>query len=62
MASFIFDFAFILHSGGVYVLKIGQISPLAEKGWKRPSTTKSSYEVPFNLISLMIGAGATFVA
>jgi len=46
----------------VYALTTGQFSPLAEKGWKGPSTPKGSYEVPFNPMSLMIEAGATFVA
>jgi 2-oxoglutarate ferredoxin oxidoreductase subunit beta len=56
------DITFILHNNSVYALTTGQFSPLAEKGWKGPSTPKGSYEDPFNPISLMIEAGATFVA
>ncbi len=56
------DITFILHNNSVYALTTGQFSPLAEKGWKGPSTPKGSYEEPFNPISLMIEAGATFVA
>jgi 2-oxoglutarate ferredoxin oxidoreductase subunit beta len=56
------DITFVLHNNSVYALTTGQFSPLAEKGWKGPSTPKGSYEEPFNPISLMIEAGATFVA
>jgi len=56
------DITFILHNNSVYALTTGQFSPLAEKGWKGPSTPKGSYEEPFNSMTLMIEAGATFVA
>ncbi|MFX1525451.1 MAG: thiamine pyrophosphate-dependent enzyme, partial [Promethearchaeota archaeon] len=56
------DITFILHNNSVYALTTGQFSPLSEKGWKGPSTPGGSYEKPFNPISLMIEAGATFVA
>ncbi|MFX0060221.1 MAG: thiamine pyrophosphate-dependent enzyme [Candidatus Hodarchaeota archaeon] len=56
------DITFILHNNSVYALTSGQFSPLAEKGWKGPSTPRGSYEEPFNPISLLIEAGATFVA
>ncbi len=56
------DITFILHNNSVYALTTGQFSPLAEKGWKGPSTPRGSYEEPFNPMSLMIEAGATYVA
>ncbi|MFX1371733.1 MAG: thiamine pyrophosphate-dependent enzyme [Promethearchaeota archaeon] len=56
------DITFILHNNSVYALTTGQFSPLTEKGWKGPSTPRGSYEEPFNPISLMIEAGASFVA
>lgn len=56
------DITFILHNNSVYALTTGQFSPLTEKGWKGPSTPRGSREEPFNPISLMIEAGATFVA
>jgi 2-oxoglutarate ferredoxin oxidoreductase subunit beta len=56
------DITFILHNNSVYALTTGQFSPLTEKGWKGPSTPRGSYEEPFNPMSLMIEAGATFVA
>ncbi|MFX1457100.1 MAG: thiamine pyrophosphate-dependent enzyme [Promethearchaeota archaeon] len=56
------DITFILHNNSVYALTTGQFSPLSEKGWRGPSTPRGSYEKPFNPISLMIEAGATFVA
>lgn len=56
------DITFILHNNSVYALTTGQFSPLAEKGWRGPSTPRGSYEEPFNPMSLMIEAGASFIA
>ena len=56
------DITLILHNNSVYALTTGQFSPLTEKGWEGPSTPKGSFETPFNAISLLIEAGATFVA
>ncbi|MBA7517739.1 hypothetical protein ES705_09793 [subsurface metagenome] len=56
------DITMILHNNGVYALTTGQFSPLTQEGWKGPSTPRGSYEEPFNPMSLMIEAGATFVA
>jgi len=56
------DMTYILHNNSVYALTTGQFSPLTEKGWKGPSTPSGSFEDPFNAISLMIEAGASFVA
>lgn len=56
------DMTLILHNNGVYALTTGQFTPLSERGWKGPSTPKGSIESPFNALSLMIQAGATFVA
>ena len=56
------DMTLILHNNNVYALTTGQFTPLTEPGWKGPSTPYGSFEMPFNAISLMIEAGATFVA
>ena len=56
------DMTYILHNNSVYALTTGQFSPLTEKGWEGPSTPSGSIEDPFNVISLMIEVGATFVA
>jgi 2-oxoglutarate ferredoxin oxidoreductase subunit beta len=56
------DITMLLHNNSVYALTTGQFSPLSEKGWDGPSTPKGSLENPFNALSLMIEAGATFVA
>lgn len=56
------DFTMILHNNSVYALTTGQFSPLTEKGWDGPSTPSGSFEPPFNAMSLLIEAGATFVA
>ncbi len=56
------DMTLILHNNGVYALTTGQFSPLTDEGWHGPSTPRGSFERPFNPMSLMIEAGATFVA
>ena len=56
------DITMLLHNNSVYALTTGQFSPLTEKGWNGPSTPTGSFEPPFNAISLLIEAGATFVA
>lgn len=56
------DITLVLHNNGVYALTTGQFSSLTEPGWKGPSTPRGSFESPFNAISLLIEAGATFVA
>jgi 2-oxoglutarate ferredoxin oxidoreductase subunit beta len=56
------DITVILHNNSVYALTTGQFTPLTETGWEGPSTPKGSIEQPFNPISLLIEAGATYVA
>ncbi|MBD3255783.1 MAG: 2-oxoacid:ferredoxin oxidoreductase subunit beta [Candidatus Lokiarchaeota archaeon] len=56
------DMTMILHHNDVYALTTGQFTPLTEKGWEGPSTPRGSIERPFNPISLLISAGASFVA
>ncbi|TFG25211.1 MAG: 2-oxoacid:ferredoxin oxidoreductase subunit beta [Promethearchaeota archaeon] len=56
------DITIILHNNSVYALTTGQFSPLTNEGWKGPSTPRGSFERPFNSLSLLIEAGATFVA
>jgi 2-oxoglutarate ferredoxin oxidoreductase subunit beta len=56
------DITILLHNNGVYALTTGQFTPLSEKGWKGPSTPKGSIEEPFNPLSLLLEAGATFLA
>ncbi|MFX1288311.1 MAG: thiamine pyrophosphate-dependent enzyme [Promethearchaeota archaeon] len=56
------DITLVLHNNGVYALTTGQFSGLSDPGWKGPSTPRGSFEIPFNAISLLIEAGATFVA
>lgn len=56
------DITILMHNNGVYALTTGQFTPLSEKGWQGPSTPKGSVEEPLNALSLMLEAGATFVA
>ena len=56
------DMTMILHNNSVYALTTGQFTPLTEIGWEGPSTPRGSIEHPFNPLSLLIEAGATFVA
>ena len=52
----------IMHNNGVYALTLGQYSPVSKKGWKGPSTPRGSVEEPLNALSLLLEAGATFLA
>lgn len=56
------DVTMILHNNSVYALTTGQFTPLTPKGWEGPSTPRGSIEKPFNPITLILEAGATFVA
>jgi len=56
------DITVIMHDNGVYGLTTGQYAPTSEKGFRGTSTPGGSVEEPLNPISLMIEAGATFVA
>ncbi|MFX1339674.1 MAG: thiamine pyrophosphate-dependent enzyme [Promethearchaeota archaeon] len=57
-----FDMTVIMHNNGVYALTTGQFTPTSKKGWEGPSTPNGSVEEPFNPLSLVLEAGATFVA
>ncbi|TFG15726.1 MAG: 2-oxoacid:ferredoxin oxidoreductase subunit beta [Promethearchaeota archaeon] len=57
-----FDMTVIMHNNGVYALTTGQFTPTSKKGWHGPSTPEGSVEEPFNPLSLVLEAGATFVA
>ena len=56
------DITVIVHDNGTYALTTGQFSPTSQKGFKGPSSPSGSVEDPFNPLSLMMEAGATFVA
>jgi 2-oxoglutarate ferredoxin oxidoreductase subunit beta len=56
------DITVIMHDNGVYGLTTGQFTPTSDKGFKGPSTPHGSIEEPLNPLSMMLEAGATFVA
>lgn len=56
------DITVIVHDNGVYGLTTGQYAPTSKKGFKGPSTPQGSVEEPLNPLTLMLEAGATFVA
>lgn len=56
------DITVVLHDNAVYGLTTGQFSPRSAKGYRGPSTPYGSVEEPLNPLSLMLEAGATFVA
>lgn len=56
------DITLILHNNGNYGLTTGQASPLSNTGFKGLSTPWGNVEVPFTPITLMMEAGASFVA
>jgi len=56
------DITVLVHNNGVYALTVGQFSPTSEKGFKGPSSPGGSVEQPLNPLSLLLEAGASFVA
>lgn len=56
------DITILMHHNSVYALTTGQVSPVTAKGWKGPSTPNGSVEDPLNPLTILIEAGATFVA
>ena len=56
------DLKIILFNNQIYGLTKGQYSPTSAVGTRAPSTPTGSIDHPLNPISLVLGAGATFVA
>ncbi len=56
------DITVIVHDNGVYALTTGQFTPTSEKGFKSRSSPRGNIEEPLNPLTLMLEAGATFVA
>jgi 2-oxoglutarate ferredoxin oxidoreductase subunit beta len=56
------DITVIVHNNGAYALTTGQFSPTSKKGFKGPSRPEGNVEDPLNPLSLLLEAGATFVA
>jgi 2-oxoglutarate ferredoxin oxidoreductase subunit beta len=56
------DMTMIVHDNGVYGLTTGQFTPTSRRGFKGPSTPTGSVEDPLDPLTLMLVAGATFVA
>lgn len=56
------DITVIVHNNSVYGLTTGQVTPTSPRGFRGRSTPKGSVEDPVNPITLMLEAGASFVA
>ena len=56
------DMTLVIHDNGVYGLTTGQYTPTSIRGFKGPSTPAGSVEDPLDPLTLMLVAGATFVA
>jgi len=56
------DITIIMHHNSVYALTTGQVTPITNKGWKGPSTPRGSVEDPFNPLTFLLEAGASFLA
>ena len=56
------DITVVVHDNGTYALTTGQFSPTSKKGFKGPSMPEGSIENPLNPLSLLLEAGASFVA
>src|SRR4029453_11831521 len=52
----------LMFNNQVYGLTKGQASPTSERGMVTKSTPFGAQDAPFNPLSLVLGAGATFVA
>lgn len=56
------DLTLIMHNNGNYGLTTGQASPLSPTGFIGISTPMGNVEIPFTPITLLMEAGASFVA
>ncbi len=56
------DITVICHNNRVYGLTTGQYTPTSPYGYRGRSTPNGIHEHPINIIEIMLGAGATFVA
>ncbi|MDG6218533.1 MAG: thiamine pyrophosphate-dependent enzyme [Candidatus Thermoplasmatota archaeon] len=56
------DITVAVHNNGTYALTTGQFSPTSKKGFKGPSMPEGNVENPLNPLSLLLEAGATFIA
>lgn len=56
------DITVVVHNNGAYALTTGQFSPTSKKGFKGPSMPEGNIENPLNPLSLLLEAGASFVA
>ncbi len=56
------DITVIVHNNSTYALTTGQFSPTSKKGFKGPSKPEGNIEEPLNPLSLLLEAGASFVA
>jgi 2-oxoglutarate ferredoxin oxidoreductase subunit beta len=56
------DITMVIHNNGVYGLTTGQFTPTSPEGFKGKSTPWGSVERPFNPLTLMLRAGATFIS
>lgn len=56
------DITVIVHDNGTYALTTGQHSPTSKKGFNSPSMPDGNIEQPLNPLSLLLEAGASFVA
>ncbi len=56
------DITVICHNNRVYGLTTGQYTPTSPYGYTGRSTPRGVHENPLNVIELMLGSGASFVA
>ena len=56
------DIKLFVHDNQIFALTTGQADARSPKGYKGKSTPFGSIEEPFNVLSLLLSAGATFVA
>lgn len=52
----------LIHNNDLYALTTGQCSPATPRGFVTGSTPRGNPDLPFNILSLAMTSGATFVA
>ena len=56
------DITVICHNNRVYGLTTGQYTPTSPYGFRGKSTPDGIHELPLNIIEMLLGSGASFVA
>lgn len=56
------DITAVIYNNGIYGMTGGQAAPTTPEGFRSATTTLGNIEPPFDIVSLALAAGATYVA